>query len=119
MYVLDWSQERLNRMLVREFPYTLIQFTDPLLNQQYYNLYNLISPYFNDIYLYLAQNKLPSTKSATCKVETLAEKYILLDSLLFKLLITPEKNSNNYSRRYVHIRSLCFIIPVYSQDFKA
>ena len=34
----------------------------------------LISPYFKDIYLYLAQNKLPSAKTAICKVETLAEK---------------------------------------------
>ena len=39
----------------------------------------LISPYFKDLYLYLAQNKLPSTKTAICKVKTLAEKYILLD----------------------------------------
>ena len=41
----------------------------------------LVSPYFKDLYLYLAQNKLPSTKTAICKVEMLAEKYILLDSL--------------------------------------
>ena len=41
----------------------------------------LVSPYFKDVYLYLAQNKLPSTKTAIQKVETLAEKYILLDSL--------------------------------------
>ena len=33
----------------------------------------LISPYFKDLYLYLAQNKLPSTKIAICKVETLEE----------------------------------------------
>ena len=50
-----------------------------------------ISPYFKVLYLYLAQNKLPSTKSAIQKVETLAEKYILLDSLLFKLVTTPKK----------------------------
>ena len=43
----------------------------------------LSSPYFKDLYPYLALNKLPSTKNAICKVETLAEKYILLDSLLF------------------------------------
>ena len=36
--------------------------------------------------LYLAQNKLPSTKTAICNVETLAEIYILLYSLLFKLV---------------------------------
>ena len=53
----------------------------------------LISPYFKDLYLYLAQNKLPQTETAIHKVETLAEKYILLDSLLFKLVITPEKET--------------------------
>ena len=53
----------------------------------------LNSPYFKDIYLYLAQNKLPSTKTAIRKVETLAEWYILLDSLLFKITPTPEKET--------------------------
>ena len=53
----------------------------------------LISPYITDLYLYLAQNKLPNTKTATHKVETLAEKYILLDSLLFKLITTSEKET--------------------------
>ena len=51
----------------------------------------LVSPYFKNIYLYLAQNKLPSTKTAVQKVETLAEKYILLDSFLFKIVATPKK----------------------------
>ena len=51
----------------------------------------LSSSYFKDIYLYLAQNKLPSSKAAIRKVETLAERYILLDSLLFKINFTPEK----------------------------
>ena len=49
----------------------------------------LQSSYFRDIYIYLAQNKLPSSKVAIRKIEALAEKYTLLDSLLFK--ITPEK----------------------------
>ena len=40
----------------------------------------LVSSYFKDIYIYLAQNKLPSTKSAIKKAVALAEKYILLDS---------------------------------------
>ena len=53
----------------------------------------LIRPYFKDLYLYLAQNKLPNTKTAIHKVETLTEKYILLDSLLFKLVTTPEKET--------------------------
>ena len=53
----------------------------------------LVSLYFKDNYLYLAQNKLPSTKTAIQKVETYAEKYILLDSLLFKIVTTPEKET--------------------------
>ena len=53
----------------------------------------LNSPYFKDIYLYLAQNKLPSSKAAIREVETLAEQYILLDSLLFKIIPTPEKET--------------------------
>ena len=53
----------------------------------------LVSPYLKDIYLYLAQNKLPNTKTAIGKVETLAEKYILLDSLLFKIVFTPGKEA--------------------------
>ena len=44
-----------------------------------------------DIYLYLSQNKLPTAKAAIRKVEMLAERYILLDSPLFK--ITPEKET--------------------------
>ena len=51
----------------------------------------LNSSHFKDIYLYLAQNKLPTSKAAIRKVETLAERCILLDSLLFK--ITPEKET--------------------------
>ena len=57
----------------------------------------LISLYFKDLYLYSAQNKLSSTKTAICKVETLAEKYILLDFLLFKLITTPEKRNSTIS----------------------
>ena len=53
----------------------------------------LKSPYFKDLYLYLTHNKLPSPKSAICKVEVLAERYILLDSLLFKLITAPEKET--------------------------
>ena len=53
----------------------------------------MVSSYFKDVYLYLAQNKLPDTKTAIQKVETLAERYILLDSLLFKIVTTPEKET--------------------------
>ena len=45
----------------------------------------LTSLYFKDIYQYLAQNSLLSKMAAIKKVEILTEKYILLDSLLFKL----------------------------------
>ena len=51
----------------------------------------LTSSHFKDFYLYLSQNKLPTYKTAIRKVETLAERYILLDSLLFK--IKPQKKS--------------------------
>ena len=50
----------------------------------------LCSPYFKDLYLYLSQNKLPSSKVAIRKLETLAEKYVLLDSLLFKISLEKE-----------------------------
>ena len=45
----------------------------------------LSSLYFKDIYLYLAHNRLPHKKAAIKRVELLAEKYIMLDSLLLKL----------------------------------
>ena len=51
----------------------------------------LHSSYCKDLYLYLLQNKLPSSKMAIKGVETLAEKYILQDSLLFK--VNPEKET--------------------------
>ena len=53
----------------------------------------LSSLHFKDIYLYSSKNKLPSSKAAIKKVEALAEKYILLDSLLFKIVSTPDKES--------------------------
>ena len=51
----------------------------------------LNSSYFKDLYLYLSQNKLPSSKDAMHKIEILSERYILLDSLLFKLNVEKEK----------------------------
>ena len=53
----------------------------------------LSSLYFKDIYLYLAHNRLPSKKATMKRVELLAEKYIMLDSLLFKLTTVPGKES--------------------------
>ena len=56
----------------------------------------LVSSYVKDIYLYLAQNKLLSNKTAIKKVKALAEKYILLDSLLFKIASNPKQNTPKY-----------------------
>ena len=56
--------------------------------------------YLKDLYLYLSQNKLPSSKTAIKRVEILAEKYILLDSSLFKVI--PEKDSSSCSTRGMH-----------------
>ena len=49
----------------------------------------LHSPYFIDIYQYLLQNKLLHSKLAIRRLEALSEKYVLLDSLLFR--IYPDK----------------------------
>ena len=51
----------------------------------------LCSPIFKDLYLYLSQDKLPSSIPAIRKIEILAEKYTLLDSLLFS--ISSEKET--------------------------
>ena len=53
----------------------------------------LSSLYFKDTYLYLAHNRLPNKKAAMKRVELLAEKYIMLDSLLFKLITIPGKET--------------------------
>ena len=51
----------------------------------------LHSSYFKEIYQYLSQNKLPHSKLAIKKLEALSERYILLDSLLFR--IYPDKET--------------------------
>ena len=48
-------------------------------------------PYFKDLYQYLLQNKLPSSKSTIKKLQAKSEKYVLLDSFLFR--IYPEKET--------------------------
>ena len=53
----------------------------------------LSKPYFKDLYLFLSQNKLLSKRSSIKKVETLAEVFILLDSLIFKLMTTLDKET--------------------------
>ena len=51
----------------------------------------LSSLYFKDIYRYLAQNFLPRKRHERQKVENLSDRYVLLDSLLFKINPTPGK----------------------------
>ena len=53
----------------------------------------LNSPYFKDLYLFLSQNKLPSKRSSVKKVEMLAESFVILDSLISKLVKTPDKEA--------------------------
>ena len=53
----------------------------------------LSSSYFKGIYLYLAQNRMPANKAARKRVEVLVEKYTILDSLLFKLMTIPGKET--------------------------
>ena len=51
----------------------------------------LHSPYFKEIYQYLSQNKLPYSRMAIKILEALSERYIILDSLLFR--ISPDKET--------------------------
>ena len=51
----------------------------------------LNSLHFKDIYRYLAQNILQRKRHARQKVENLSDRYVLLDSLLFKINPTPGK----------------------------
>ena len=51
----------------------------------------LTSLYFKNIYKYLGQNILPRKRCARQKIENFSERYILLGSLLFKLILTPGK----------------------------
>ena len=79
----------------------------------------LVSPYFRDIYLYLALYKLPSTMAAIKKVKMLAIRSILLDSLLFKIVSTPERETALLAIPEVHAdKIICFIIQAYLQDTK-
>ena len=47
--------------------------------------------FFKDLYVYMAQNKLPSKRSAISKVLTLSQNYVLLDQLLFKLITVLDR----------------------------
>ena len=71
----------------------------------------LTSLYFKDIYRYLAQNILPRKRHGRQKVENLSERYVLLDSLLFKLNPTPGRKRHFWIyQRYVWIRLSCCIM---------
>ena len=78
----------------------------------------LVIFYFKDISLYLAQNMLPSNKMAMKKVKALAEKYILLDSLLFKIVSNPDKEATVLAIPEVCIDKIIklYIIQVCLQD---
>ena len=66
----------------------------------------LISPYFRDMYLYLAQHKLPSTKPQFKRWKHWQKIYTLLDSLLFKI-VTIWKRKQHYRpfQKFVQIKS--------------
>ena len=51
----------------------------------------LTSLHFKDKYRYLAQNILPRNRHARQKVENLSDRYVLLNSMLFKINPTPGK----------------------------
>ena len=51
----------------------------------------LASSFFKHLCKYLAQNIMPHKRHTRHKVEALGESFILLDSLLFKLVMIPEK----------------------------
>ena len=53
----------------------------------------LHSSYFKDVHLYLAQNKLPSSKTVIRKIEMLAENIYYWTLLLFKISTTPDKET--------------------------
>ena len=72
----------------------------------------LVSSYFKDIYLYLAQNNLPSNKSAIKKIEVLAEKYILLNLLLFKIVSSPDKETAGINHTGGMCRQNNYFIPL-------
>ena len=72
----------------------------------------LTSLHFKDIYRYLAQNILPTKRHERQKVENLSDRYVLLDSLLFKIDPTPGKEKHFWLyHRYVQIKlSHCIML---------
>ena len=51
----------------------------------------LSSSFYKDLFVYPAHNKLPNKKNTIHKVLTLSQNYVLLDQLLFKLIMIPDK----------------------------
>ena len=76
----------------------------------------LVSSYFKDIYLYLAQNKVSSNKVAVKKIKVLAEKYILLDSLLFKIVSNPAKEAAVLAIPEVYTDKIITLL-LYTKDY--
>ena len=72
----------------------------------------LNSPYFKELYLYLIQNKLPSSKSMICPVEVLAERYIILHQGVIKtyLMIANKffiPDLMHYLHSYIKVCYIC------------
>ena len=79
----------------------------------------LTSLHFKDIYIYLVQNILPRKRHVRQKVENLSDRYVLLDSLLFKINPTPGKKRHFWLyQRYVQIKLSCCIMHHCLQDIK-
>ena len=74
-------------------------FQQPLELQSLVNAGNLLQKFLpkqaniDKILKVIQRNRLPSTKAVIRIVEILAERYVLLDSLLFKIYPTPEKET--------------------------
>ena len=81
----------------------------------------LDSSFFKDLYRYMAKNKLPSKKSAICKVLTLSQNYVLLDQLLFKLItiLDREKALLAIPENVSQIKLYHCTMILYLQDIKA
>ena len=79
----------------------------------------LTSLHFKDIYRYLAQNILPRKRHVRQKVENLSDRYVLLDSLLFRINPTPGKEKALWLyQRYVQIKLSCCIMHYCLQDIR-
>ena len=70
----------------------------------------LSSLFLKTLYLFLSQNRLPSKSSSIKKVKTLVENFVLLDSLLFKLVTTPDKETALFGNTWdMHGQNYCIV----------